>query len=534
MDFLAGFPTIGLVAFLLFFSCLLKILKQKISKKKNLLPPRPNGAWPVLGHLPLLRGPKQPHVILANMADKYGPIFSIKTGVHRSLVVSSWELAKECFTTNDKAFANRPNFLAAELMGYNSAMFGFSPYGQYWRVIRKIATVELLSNHRLQSFRHVRESEITAAMNGIYQLWEENIDYNKADMVVKMKQWFGDITLNVIFRIIVGKRYVNYYMTSLEDGNDSDEWREAVNKFFELSGKYVLSDSLPFLRWLDLGGYQKSMKKTAKELDVFVQSWLDEHKCKRSSSECNKKRASGAKTEEDFMDVMLSLLDDSKEIYNRDAATVNKATCMAIILAASDTTKTSLTWTLSLLLNHSDVLKKVKDELDVKIGKERQVQNSDINNLTYFNAVVKEAFRLYPAAALSVPRESNEDCVVGGYHIPAGTRLFVHISKIQRDPRVWENPLEFQPERFLTTHKDVDVKGQHFELIPFGAGRRICPGTTLALQTLNLTLASLLHAFEIETPLGQPVDMTESSGITNLKATPLDVLLTPLLPAHLY
>ncbi|KDP38433.1 hypothetical protein JCGZ_04358 [Jatropha curcas] len=481
------------------------------------------------------------------MADKYGPIFSIKTGVHRSLVVSSWELAKECFTTNDKAFANRPNFLAAELMGYNSAMFGFSPYGQYWRVIRKIATVELLSNHRLQSFRHVRESEIKAAMNGIYQLWEENIDYNKADMVVKMKQWFGDITLNVIFRIIVGKRYVNYYMTSLEDGNDSDEWREAVNKFFELSGKYVLSDSLPFLRWLDLGGYQKSMKKTAKELDVFVQSWLDEHKCKRSSSECN------VKGEEDFMDVMLSIFDEAEELHGipfyvvkefcldeaeelpcHDADTIKKATCLALTLAASDTTKITLTWALSFLLKNGEVLKKAQLELDTEIGRERNIEEPDMKKLVYIEAIIKETLRLEPAAPLSVPHESMEDCVVGSYDIPKGTRLLVNLWKMHRDPRIWLDPYEFRPERFLTTHKDFDVKGQNFELMPFGSGRRMCPGVSFALQVMQLTLANLLHAFDISVPSGKQIDLVEGFGVTNNEATQLDVVLCPRLPAYLY
>ncbi|KDP38430.1 hypothetical protein JCGZ_04355 [Jatropha curcas] len=511
----------------LMYSFLMKSRKARGKKNGLPLPPEPSGKLPFIGHLHLLGGSQPPHITLGKIAEKLGPIYRIKVGVHPTLIITSSELAKECFTINDKAFAYRPKALFLDVMTYNYAMFGASPYGDYWREIRKIASLELLSARRLELLKHVRENEIKEAIQGLYHGWLKNKNSSKTKQLeVEMKQWFWDVTLNGVLKLVVGKRYVEYIKND-DDSNESGDgdWRFALRDFFQLSGKFPVSDALPYLRWLDIGGVEKEMQNVAKVLDKVVSGWLEEHK---------KKRASGAKTEEDFMDVMLSLLDDSKEIYNRDAATVNKATCMAIILAASDTTKTSLTWTLSLLLNHPDVLKKVKDELDVKVGKERQVQNSDINNLTYFNAVVKEAFRLYPAAALSVPRESNEDCVVGGYHIPAGTRLFVHISKIQRDPRVWENPLEFQPERFLTTHKDVDVKGQHFELIPFGAGRRICPGTTLALQTLNLTLASLLHAFEIETPLGQPVDMTESSGITNLKATPLDVLLTPLLPAHLY
>lgn len=194
----------------------------------------------------------------------------------------------------------------------------------------------------------------------------------------------------------------------------------------------------------------------------------------------------------------------------------------------------TLTWALSLLLNNRHVLKKAQQELDSVVGRERQVNESDMKDLVYLQAIIKEIFRLYPAAPLSVQHESIEDCSVGGYHIPSGTRLIVNLSKLHRDSRVWLNPSEFKPERFLTTHKDIDFKGQDFELIPFGSGRRMCPAVSFASQVVNLILATLLHSFEIENPSGQPVDMSESAGLTNLKATPLDVFLMPRLPPPLY
>ena len=157
-----------------------------------------------------------------------------------------------------------------------------------------------------------------------------------------------------------------------------------------------------------------------------------------------------------------------------------------------------------------------------------------MKNLVYLQAIIKESLRLYPAAPLSIPHESMEECTVGGYHIPAGTRLFTNLSKIHRDPQVWSDPDEFQPERFLTTHKDCDFRGQHFELIPFGSGRRMCPGVSFALQVLNLALATLLHGFDIETLDDAPIDMIETGGITNIKATPLEALLTPRLSPGLY
>uniref|UniRef100_A0A2C9VX06 Cytochrome P450 n=1 Tax=Manihot esculenta TaxID=3983 RepID=A0A2C9VX06_MANES len=189
---------------------------------------------------------------------------------------------------------------------------------------------------------------------------------------------------------------------------------------------------------------------------------------------------------------------------------------------------------MALILGASDTTTKAQQELDSVVGRERQVNESDMKDLVYLQAIIKEIFRLYPAAPLSVQHESIEDCSVGGYHIPSGTRLIVNLSKLHRDSRVWLNPSEFKPERFLTTHKDIDFKGQNFELIPFGSGRRMCPGVSFASQVVNLILATLLHSFEIETPSGQPVDMSESAGLTNLKATPLDVLLMTCLPPPLY
>lgn len=162
------------------------------------------------------------------------------------------------------------------------------------------------------------------------------------------------------------------------------------------------------------------------------------------------------------------------------------------------------------------------------------MKESDVKNLVYLHAILKETLRLYPAGPLSVRHESIEDCTLAGYHIPAGTRLIVNLSKLHRDPQVWEDPNEFRPERFLTIKKDVDIRGQNFELMPFGSGRRMCPGVSFALQVVHLTLASLLHAFEIVTPSGEPVDMAENVGLTNLKASPLDVQLTPRLPAQAY
>ncbi|XP_050366511.1 demethylepipodophyllotoxin synthase-like isoform X2 [Argentina anserina] len=502
-------------------------LDNHVGKERNAArkrrPPEAAGAWPLVGHLPLLGGSLLPHISLGNMADKYGPLFTIKFGVHRSLIVSSWDIAKECLTTNDRVFANRPKLLISEVMGYNYAMFGFSPYGPYWRQMRKVATLNLLSNHRLESFKHVRESEVKAYIDNIYDLWKQ--DESSDHVLVDMKRWFGDVSLSIMFRIIVGKRLLHDASSELEK-EENEKCRKAIREFFRLGGEFVLADAVPFLRWLDLGGHEKAMKKTANELDHVMERLLEEHKLKRSSTNCT---SNSHDEPEDFMDMMLSILDDSILEFrgHTTAGTMNKATCLALILGGTDTTTATLTWALSLLVNNPATLKMAQNELDTQVGRNRQVNESDMKNLVYLQAIIKETMRLYPVVPLLAPHESTDDSTIGNYHIPTGTRLIVNIWKLHRDPNVWQDPCIFQPERFLTSHADVDVRGQNFELMPFGSGRRICPGISLALGLVELTLAHLLHKFEITAPSDEPVDMSETVGLTNMKATPLQVLLKP-------
>jgi hypothetical protein len=248
---------------------------------------------------------------LGNLADKYGPIFTIRLGVHRTLVISSHEMAKQCFTINDKAFASRPKSIAFEILGYNFSMIGFSPYGSYWRTVRKISTIHVLSATRIDMLKHVMESEVKVAMKESYDFCVKmkNEVGSSQRAITEMKKWFGDIAINVLFRTVVGERFDG-------EGEKNKRIRKAFRELFHLCGSFVISDAMPFLRWLDLDGKEKEMKKTAKELDEFVQVWLDQHK-----------RSWISGNERDFMDVIISTIGD-QEIDGRDAATTIKTTCL--------------------------------------------------------------------------------------------------------------------------------------------------------------------------------------------------------------
>ncbi|KAK9164025.1 hypothetical protein Syun_004927 [Stephania yunnanensis] len=483
--------------------------------------PEPGGAWPIIGHLHLFGAHEPLHQKLGTMADKLGPVFMIRLGMRRAVVVSNYEVAKECFTINDRILATRPRTTASKLMGYNYAVVGISPYGPYWREARKIATLELLSNHRLELLEHIRISEIDSWIKELKEICMKRS--GKGPVLVELDEWFNALTLNIMVRYIAGKRYFGG-AEAFED-DESQRWKKVSRELSYLFGILMVSDAFPILEGIDVQGYERAMKKVNKEMDFFLSRWLEEHRRRKRehSEKANKVDDQG---EQDFIDVMLNTIKDAK-IFDHNADTMIKATCMALVVAGNDTTMITLSWAVSLLLNNRRVLKKAKEELKNQIGKDGHVEKGDIENLPYLHAIVKETLRLYPAAPLLLPHEAMEDCTVAGFHVPAGTSLFTNIWKLHRDPNIWPNPLEFKPERFLTTHSHVNFRGQHFELIPFGSGRRMCPGISFAINVLHLTLARLLHEFELETPDDAPVDMNEGPGVTLMKANPLRVLVSP-------
>ncbi|CAL1399996.1 unnamed protein product [Linum trigynum] len=450
------------VVFTLFCFSYLVITISRSRQREKSSPPEPSNAWPIIGHLRVLAGPEPPHRALAALADKHGPVFAFRIRSHRVVVVSSPEIAKNLFTVNDTAVLSRPALTSAKYMSYDFALSGVGPYGAYWRQMRKIQMVELLSNSRLELHRHLRESEVEESVKGLSTA-----------------------------RMIVGRQSCS---ADARGGEDDSRFMVAIDEFFRYLGMFVVRDAIPCLGWMDIGGHEKEMKKVAKELDHHLQAWLIQHKRNRVAApglDPSETR------EQDFMDVLLSVVDEeSHHGYDRD--TVIKATSMSMIVGGTGTTTAAVTWAIALLLNHRHVLLKAQEELDRCVSRERVVTEEDI-------AKVRK-----------------------------GTWLMVNAWRINTDADVWADPTEFRLERFLTTHKHIDVKGQNFELFPFGSGRRSCSGMNLALQMVLLMLASFLHAFEISTLGDKPVDMRESVGLTSIIAGSLDVVVTPRLSPNVY
>ncbi|XP_065874713.1 dimethylnonatriene synthase-like [Euphorbia lathyris] len=509
---------IQLIAFLILLSGVAFIRKLKTT---TVPVPEPEGAWPLIGHLHLLTAKEPACKILGAIADKCGPIFSLRFGINKIVVVSGQELVKQCFTTNDVVFANRASIAAGKHMGYNNAILALAPYGQYWRDLRKLATLQLFSNHRLELLKPIILSEINIFLKDLY------LDYNNNNTnAINISKMFEMLTFNISLRMVVGKRFCS----SKYSDENSEAWRykKAIEEALYLSGTFVLSDAIPWLEWVDYGGYISAMKMNSKELDTVIEAWLDEHISK-------KEKVNGeSESESDFMDVLLSNIDEEAVMSGHSRPTVIKATSMILILTGAGSTAVTLTWILSLLLNNPKVLKAAQEEIDKQVGTSKWVEESDIQNLKYLQAIVKETLRLYPPGPLTGIREATEDCYIGKYHISKGTRLFVNLWQLHRDPQVWEDPGEFWPERFLTTHAHVDVKGQNFELIPFISGRRSCPAINFGLQLVHIALARLIQGFDLATVDGLAVDMKEGVGVDLPKVDPVEVIVKPRLGFELY
>nr|UTS77785.1 cytochrome P450 867E38 [Ginkgo biloba] len=515
---------VGLISVIVSVAIIVRLLNKKKYTKEGLstaVPPGPP-AVPIIGHLHLLKRPLCKR--LAELSKEYGPLMHLRMGYRRTLVVSSSALAQECLTTNDIALASRPRLAAGKHLGYNFTVAAWSPYGHHWRNVRRICVLELLSARRIEMFMQFRREEVSALVRSLF------LSSQRPGDAVNMRKNLSEMTFNMIVRMVANKRYFN--IGSPDSSGESwqsvegREFTEALKRTVLISSVFNIGDYIPVLGWLDLQGYERSMKKLQKQRDAFLQRLLDEHRQRR-------KTESSDTTDRDLIDVLLSI--QEKGMHDDDyqfTDDIIKGIAVLMISAGTDTSATTIEWALSSLLKQPHILKRAQEELDTHVGRDRVVEESDLPKLEYVQAIVKETLRLYPPGPLLIAHEAMEPCTVGGYHIPVGTMVMVNVWAIHRDPSVWDKPLEFWPERFLL-NREIDVKGQHFEFIPFGSGRRGCPGINLALRVVQFALATLLHSFDWKS-VEDDIDMNEGIGVTMPKAVPLEAFPTPRLSLDLY
>ncbi|KAL0926821.1 hypothetical protein M5K25_003072 [Dendrobium thyrsiflorum] len=486
------------------------ITKTDKNKKKN-LPPSPPNSHLILGHLHLLKKPL--HQSLAQLSAQHGQILLCSFGIRPVLVVSSASLAEECFTTNDLSFANRPKLPSTRLSTYNHTSLGSAPYGPQWRDMRRIATIEVLSGHRLSFFSAVRADEAQALAHRLF------LDTTLEDFTrVELRSRLFGLAMNVMMKMMFGKRY---YGEESGDG-EARRFRELVEESFTIA--FNVGDFLPsVLGWFTLRRVQSRMAHIQNYKDKFMQALVEERRRKLKKEEQEKE--GGEFAEEDqrnhktMIDAILSLQRTHPEQYDDSFI---KSLVTTLLSAGTDTSSNTIEWAMSLLLNNPEKLDKVRKEIDEKVEKGRLLDESDLAKLPYLHCVINETLRLYPVGPLLVPHESLEECKVGGYNIPNGTMLLVNAYAIQRDPTIWPEPTKFLPERFLENNK---VEGG--KMLPFGMGRRRCPGEGLAMREVGLVLGTLLHCFEWKRIGSEELEMKEGSGLTMPRANPLEALCRP-------
>ncbi|CAL5405394.1 unnamed protein product [Camellia sinensis] len=497
-----------LLAFLLFIFMVLKILinTTKPNSSTSKLPPGPS-QLPLIGNIHQLAVSSLPHHTLTNLATKHGPLMHLLLGEVSTIVVSSPELAEQVMKTHDLVFAQRPYLLASRIVSYGSTNIGFSPYGEYWRQLRKICTTELLSSKRVETFRGIREEEV---MNFVRDI------SSNTGLAINLSKRIYSHTYGVTARAAFGKK-----------NRDQEEFMEAMDEVVALYGGFSVADMYPSVKLLQvMSGMRRKLEKLHKRVDQILENIVNEHREKKTQ------RESGRGEAEDLVDVLLRVQKDGELEFPLTDDNI-KAVILDIFTAGSETSSGVVEWAMSEMLKNPELMKRAQAEVRHVFDRKRNIDETCLHELKYLNSIIKETMRLHPILPLLLPRESNEQCMINGYKIPVKTKVIVNAWAIGRDPKHWNEAEKFDPERFL--NNAIDFKGVCFKYIPFGAGRRICPGIAFAIPNIELPLAQLLYHFNWKLLSGmkqEELDMTETFGLASRRKNDLQVIPIPYHPPH--
>ncbi|XP_057975031.1 cytochrome P450 81C13-like [Malania oleifera] len=489
----------------LFFAVLLVLRLQFV--RCRVLPPSPL-ALPIIGHLHLIKKPL--HEALEKLSLRYGPILYLRFGVQSIVVVSSPSAVEECFTKNDIIFANRPRSLVGDILTYDYTALVFAPYGHLWRSLRRLTVVEIFSSNSLQKLSTIREEEVCNLLRLLYEV------SNSGCQKVDLKFTFSLLAFNVIMKIVAGKRCVEGDAASVEMGR---KHLQELKETFLPNVSMNMCDFLPILRWVGYKGLEKNMVKLHKRRDEFLQSLIDDLRRKKTTHSSFNATPNVERGKILLIETLLSLQESEPDFYSDD---VIKSIMLLMFIAGIDTSGITLQWAMSLLLNHPQVLQKVRAEIDNHVEPERLIGDTDLSKLPYLRCIVYETLRLYPTVPLLLPHFSSNDCTLGGYDIPRETVLLVNAWALHRDPKIWDDPNKFMPERFEATEGEKEM----FKFVPFGVGRRACPGASMAIRTISLALGALIQCFEWER-VGLEMDMGYDFTLTLAMVEPLEAVCTP-------
>nr|CAB3500734.1 unnamed protein product [Digitaria exilis] len=475
------------------------------------LPPGPR-PLPVIGNALDLRG--NLHHTLARLARTYGPVMSLQLGPVPAVAISSRDAAMEAFTKHDRRLAGRHTVDAVRALGWaDLSVVNMPSSDPLWKLQRGILAAHVFSPRSLAAARGVRERKVRELAGYFRARAGKEVDVGRG--------LYGGL-VNLVSSAFFSVDVVDMEATTSESAHGI---REHVENIAHLITKANISDLFPFLRPLDLQGLRRAAARHLGEIHRIVDGIIE-----RRVAEDAAASGDGCSQHDDFLQVLLDLMSTGK--IDRDTV---KAIVFEIFLTGAITTTVTVEWAMAELLRNPSTMAKLRAEISGALGGKETIDEADVAGLPYLQAVVKEALRLHPAAPLMVPHKAIDDSVeVCGYAVPKGCTVFINVWAIMRDPALWDSPEEFLPERFLGKAAEVDFKGKDFEFIPFGYGRRQCPGIPLAERVVPHLLASLLHAFEWRLPEGmsaEQLNVSERFTTGNVLAVPLWAVPTPTVVA---
>ncbi|XP_010499946.1 PREDICTED: cytochrome P450 71B12-like [Camelina sativa] len=481
-------------AFVFFASIL--IVKNMRKTRKNLPPGPPR--LPIIGNLHQLGS--KPHRSMFKLSEKYGSLMSLKFGNVSTVVASTPETVKDFLKTFDADCCSRPYMTYPARITYNLKDLAFSPYNKYWREVRKMMVVELYTAKSVKSFRHIREEEVASFVEFIKQSASlaKPVNLNK-----KLMKLSGSVICRVGFGI------------SLDGSKLGNTYEEVIHGSMEVIGSFAATDYFPVIgRIIDrITGLHGKCERVFKAMDTFFDQSIEHH-------------LENENIKDDIISLLLNM-ERGETGLGEFQLTRNhtKGILLNVLLAGVDTTGHTITWVMTHLIKNPRVLKKVQAEVREVIKNKDDTTQEDIERLEYLKMVIKETFRITPIGPLLIPREASKDIKIGGYDIPKKTWIHVNVWAIHRNPNVWKDGEVFIPERFMDSQ--IDYKGLNFELLPFGSGRRICPGMGMGMALVHLTLINLLYRFDWKLPEEmnvEDVDLEESFGLSCPKKVPLNLI----------
>lgn len=463
------------------------------NRRHSRLPPGPY-PLPIIGNL-LALGDK-PHRSLTELSTRYGPLMSLKLGSITTIVVSSCEIAKEFFLTHDQAFSGRSIPSVAKLMDHHEYSITWLPTGDQWRKLRRITKEYLLSGPSLEASERLRSEKVQELVDNISECCasEKAVDIGAIAFTT---------SLNMLSNVLFSKDFSQNVSIS------SEEFKDSASGVLEVVGKANLADFFPILKPLDLQGLQKEGHVHINKLLTVLDGIIDQRLQRRASLLSHEVSS----TKDDVLDLLLNLqFQDKSEFSPNDI----KHLLFDLIIAGTDTSSTTLEWAMTELIRNPKKMETARSELNrlMENSNNKIIQEKDISQLPYLQAVIKETLRLHPSLPFLIPHQAIHDVEVGGFVVPKDAQILCNVWAIGRDPKVWSDPETFMPERFLGV--EIDYRGQNFELIPFGGGRRMCPGLNIAHRMLHLMLSSFIHKFDWKLEGNMRVedlDMSEKFGI---------------------